>query len=196
MGNVRGENGELATEVYIVDLPDEVTRARQGRPLEGSVEMRPAPPVGANQRRLTFTLSRRYPGVQGMRHFPRTSPDGSKIAFKLKDDDGLIQLFTVSPRGGEPVQLTRNAHSVETTFNWSPDGKFVVFGMDGSLCVAEVPGGFVMRLTKPSETSIFNPQFSNTGRWIAYNRMVAVDKQEVPHIFLIDFSSIDQNPGG
>lgn len=67
----------------------------------------PAPPAGVRQRRLTFTAERRFPGLAtSPRHWLRTSPDGSAIACLMKDDEGVVQLWLVSPNSGEPRQLT------------------------------------------------------------------------------------------
>jgi hypothetical protein len=51
----------------------------------------PLSPKGCTQRRLTFTAQRKFPGIQGPRHWLRSSPDGSRIAFLMKDDAGVVQ---------------------------------------------------------------------------------------------------------
>ena len=57
---------------------------------------------------VTLTGERRFPGVAGApRHWLRSSPDGSQIAFLMKDDGGVVQLWTVSPNGSEPRQVSR-----------------------------------------------------------------------------------------
>ena len=76
--------------------------------LAGTERRMPFPPKGVVQRRLTFTADRPFPGIQGPRHWLRSSPDGRRIAFLMKDEDGLVQLWTVSPNGGAPAQVTRN----------------------------------------------------------------------------------------
>ena len=75
--------GQVITEVFLVDLPDDITIAGDG-PLEGTATHRPRPPRGHVQRRLTFTAGRRHPGLQGPRHWLRSSPDGAKIAFLMR----------------------------------------------------------------------------------------------------------------
>ena len=82
-GEGRGtREGRVITEVFLVDLPDDITIAGDGR-LEGTATHRPRPPRGTVQRRLTFTANRRHPGLQGPRHWLRSSPDGAKIAFLM-----------------------------------------------------------------------------------------------------------------
>lgn len=53
---------------------------------------------------------------------PSFSPDGRKISFFMNETTGDIQIYTISPEGGNPVQVTfakgeRNIHP-----RWSPDG--------------------------------------------------------------------------
>src|SRR5439155_25949486 len=123
-GQVVTARGEAISEVFIVDLPEDVTVPGDG-PLEGTATRRPLPPKGTVQRRLTDTAGRRHPGLQGPRHWLRSSPDGRRIAFLMKDEDGVVQLWTVSPNGGEPVPVTRNRWDVASAFTWDPDGRRV-----------------------------------------------------------------------
>ncbi len=170
-GNVVSASGETLSEMFIVDLPDRLDVPGDG-PLAGTESLRPSPPQGAVQRRLTRTENRRYPGLQGPRHWLRSSPEGSQIAFLMKDDEGIAQLWAVSPNGGEPSQLTHNKYPVASAFSWSPDGRSIAHVMDGSVCLTEVATGETRRLTAPdrSETGP-RPEacvFSPDGEKIAY----------------------------
>jgi hypothetical protein len=138
--------GKPVAEVFIADLPDDLTRPGFW-PLQGTEFRRPAPPLGVTQRRLTFTTHHKYPGIQGPRHWLRSSPDGSRIGFLRNDPAGVVQFFTVSPNGGDPVQVTRNPHPVASCFTWHPDGRRVAFVMDGSVCLTDVTTGTTTRLT-------------------------------------------------
>ncbi|MCF3649797.1 DUF3748 domain-containing protein [Synoicihabitans lomoniglobus] len=175
-GLVTAADGQTHAEVFIVDLPAELTRAGAA-PLQGSATTRPAPPRGVSQRRLTFTSERRHRGVAAVpRHWLRVSPDGAAIAFLMRDDAGEAQLWTVSPRGGAPRQVTRNSQGVASAFTWSPDGRRIAHVMDGSVCVTDVASGGTRRLTEraagdrvPSaEACVFSPD----GRTIAFTRVV------------------------
>jgi hypothetical protein len=72
-GTVVTKTGETISEVFITDLPDDLTAPGDG-PLEGTSTHRPWPPKGVTQRRLTFTAGRKFPGVRGPRHWLHTSP--------------------------------------------------------------------------------------------------------------------------
>jgi len=172
-GEVAAPNGSSHAEVFVVDLPEDVTQPGNG-PLAGTATKRPRPPKGTVQRRITFTADRKFPGLQGPRQWLRSSPDGSRIAFLMKDDAGVVQLWTVSPNGGAPVPVTHNPFSIASAFSWSPDGKFVAHVMDNSVCVTDMAKGETRRLTPRtadavaprSEACVFSPD----GKHIAYMR--------------------------
>lgn len=174
-GQVVTAQGETISEAFIVDLPEDVTVPGNG-PLAGTEKRMPSPPKGAAQRRLTYTADRKFPGLQGPRHWLRSSPDGSRIAFLLKDDHGLVQLWTVSPNGGLPTQITRNPWSVASAFSWSPDGQHLAHVMDNSVCLTDTRTGQTRRLTPRSDdASAPRPEacvFSPDGQKIACVRRV------------------------
>ncbi|HYG73725.1 MAG TPA: DUF3748 domain-containing protein [Planctomycetota bacterium] len=179
-GEVLLEDGRASWEVFVVDLPEDVTVAGDG-PLEGTPTRRPLPPRGTAQRRLTFSGAKKFPGIQGPRHWLRSSPDGSQIAFLMRDDAGVVQLFCVSPQGGALRQITRNASSIASAFSWSPDGRRIAHVMDGSVCVTRVESGETVRLTQRAEGELApRPEacvFSPDGNWIAYVKRVATFNQ-------------------
>ena len=190
-GEVVTENGETISEVFVADLPDDLTQASNG-PLQGTLTTRPLPPRGAIQRRLTFTSNRKFPGLQGPRHWLRSSPDGAKIAFLMRDDDGIVQLWTISPNGGAPQQITRDKRSIASAFSWRRDGRFIAYAADNSIFVVNVENGQSQRLTRrfddedaPLPLAVV---FSPDGKFIAYQRRVA-DKNgaRANQIFVVDF---------
>jgi hypothetical protein len=172
-GQVVTEQGETISEVFIADLPEDLTAAGDG-PLAGTETRRPSPPRGVAQRRLTRTAGRKFPGLQGPRHWLRSSPDGARIAFLMKDDAGVVQLWTISPNGGEPAQLTHNPQSIASAFTWSSDGRFIAHAMDNSVCVTEANTGVTTRLTSRSDDATApRPEacvFSPDGQKLAYVR--------------------------
>ncbi len=172
-GHVRTDTGDTISEVFIADLPDDLTVPGDG-PLEGTSTRRPAPPKGTTQRRLTFTASDKYPGLQGPRHWLRSSPDGSRIGFLKKDDAGIVQFWTLSPNGGPPVQVTRNPDPVASAFTWHPDGRRVAFVLDNSVCVTDTRSGETTRLSpRDDDATAPRPEacvVSPDGRRIAFVR--------------------------
>ena len=163
-------------EVFVCDLPDDPAEfeVAGSAPLEGTVALRPAPPRGVSQRRITFTSGRQHPGIQGPRHWLRSSPDGARIAFLMRDDAGIVQLFTVSPNGGELRQVTHAPWNVASAFTWSPDGRHIACVADGSVQLVDAIGGGSTRLTVAAagvgpprpEACVFSPD----GRRIAFMR--------------------------
>ncbi|MGA2499721.1 MAG: DUF3748 domain-containing protein [Tepidisphaeraceae bacterium] len=147
-GHVLTQDGSTISEVFIVDLPDDLTQSDDG-PLQGTETRRPFPPEGCVQRRLTCTAGRKYPGIQGPRHWLRSSPADSRIAFLMKDDDGIVQLWTIAPAGGRPRQLTHNFRPIASAFSWSPDGNYIAHIMDNSVCLTDAKSGQTHRLTQP-----------------------------------------------
>ena len=180
-GHVQTDEGRTISEAFVVDLPEDITIADAG-PLEGTEIRRPQPPRHARQRRLTFTSTRKYPGLQGPRHWLRSAPDGSRIAMLMRDAAGVVQIWTVSPNGGQPVQVTRNHWDVASARSWSPDGKRIAYVADNSIFAAEVETGLSMRFTpRSSDAHAPRPEscvFSPDGTMIAYVRTVAANHDE------------------
>lgn len=172
-GQVVTPRGATIPEVFLADLPTDLTQPGEG-PLEGTATRMPCPPRGVTQRRLTFTADRKYPGIQGPRHWLRTSPDGARIVFLMKDDQGIAQLWTVSPAGGPPAQVTHNPWPIASAFTWSPEGRRVAHVMDNSVCVTDMDTGATTRLTPRREDATApRPEacvFAPDGRKIAYVR--------------------------
>ncbi len=187
-GQVVTESGETISEVFVVDLPEDVTQVGDG-PLAGTETQMPRPPQGTIQRRITFTAKRKFPGIQGPRHWLRSSPDGSRIAFLMRDDNGIAQLWTVSPNGGAPRQVTRNPWSIASAFSWSPEGGQVACVMDNSVFVIDAQTGRSTRLTHRSADELApRPEacvFSPDGRAIAYVRRVPVDGAVFNQVFSV-----------
>jgi dipeptidyl aminopeptidase/acylaminoacyl peptidase len=175
-------------EMFVADLPLDLTRPGD-RPLQGTPTRRPAPPAGTFQRRLTRTAGRRFPGIAGPRHWPRSSPDGSAIAFLLADDDGIPHLHTTSPNGGPITPLTRGPLGIASSFTWSPDGRRIACVADRSVVTVDTATGRIDRLTAKSppesaprpEACIFSPD----GCRIAYIRRVPDQRGEFNQVFVV-----------
>ncbi len=187
-GTVISAKGDPFVEVFLVDLPDDLTRAGD-RTLEGTATTSPAPPRGTQQRRLTYTENRKYPGLQGVRHWLRSSPDGSQIAFLMRDDNGVIQIWVISPNGGEPRQVTVGDFDVASAFSWSPSGDRIAYVADNSVFTTDIASGETVRRTERSDSSSApRPEacvFSPDGSRIAYVRRVASGAGDFNQIFVV-----------
>ncbi|GJM33591.1 MAG: biopolymer transporter Tol [Saprospiraceae bacterium] len=188
LGDVRDDQGQVLSEVFVVDVPDDITAAEAGKPIEGTNMTRPMPPAGTTQRRLTFTGKRRHPGVQGPRHWLRSSPDGSVVFFMMKDEGGIVQIYGVSPNGGEIQQITKNDFSIATSFNVSPDGKWLCYGSQERVFVTEISSGLSKQVSPdPSEkfSALQGINWSNDGKMIVYNRKVETGGAAYYQVFLL-----------
>ena len=192
-GSVVTAKGETLSEVFIADLPADLTQTG-GSPLAGTPSTRPNPPSGVVQRRLTFTAERKFPGLQGPRHWLRCSPDGSRIAFLMKDDAGIVQLWTISPNGGSPAQLTHNPWPIASAFTWSPDGRHLTHVMDNSVFLTDATSGHSQRLTERTpdasaplaEACVFSPD----GKQIAFMRRVDMDGRRFSQICVASLTDL------
>ena len=150
-GQVISSKGEEVTELFVVDLPDQlpVESLREAR-VSATGRIEPLP--SAQQRRLTFTSDRRYPGLQGTRHWLRSSPDGTRIACLMKDDLGISQIWTVSPATSEVQQLTRNSTDISSALTWSSDGRWIAHGLAGQVCLTDTATGTTRPIVSRGET--------------------------------------------
>lgn len=175
LGDVRDKNGNKLTEVFVVDLPEDLTVEGDDGPLQGTETTRPGVPAGVIQRRITFTDSEINPGVQGPRHWMRTSPDGSKIYFLRKDSNGVVQIYSVSPNGGDIIQETSNQFSVETCLSVHPNGRFIAYGSNQEVYLTDLEQHTTKQLTdskgKDSD-ALCAINWSNDGKKLAYNRRI------------------------
>lgn len=188
-GEVRARDGRKIPEVFVVDLPDDLTVSGEGA-LQGTEDERPHPPRGVVQRRLTFTADRRHPGLATPRHWVRSDRQGTRIAFLMKDDAGIAQLCTVPVAGGPPAQLTANPWPIASAFTWSPDGRSIAAVCDNSVFQIDVTTGRCERLTERFDDaqapSTLACVFSPNGGQIAYLRPVeSPDGRRFNQIFLI-----------
>jgi dipeptidyl aminopeptidase/acylaminoacyl peptidase len=182
IGDTLSNSGEKVPELFIVDLPkDEQGWKRAGsEPLEGTADKMPAPPAGVVQRRLTFTHQNRFPGLVNVpRHWVRSHPQAKEIAFLMRDDNGVVQLWLIAPEGGEPRQLTHNASDIQSAFNWHPSGDALGFVLENRIALADSLTGKVTFLTSdhgnpPSGDAIV---FSPNGQLIAWMEETAGFRQ-------------------
>ncbi|MEM9389086.1 MAG: DUF3748 domain-containing protein [Bacteroidota bacterium] len=188
LGDAYTKSNQKITEVFLVDLPDDITRADSNKPLQGTNNTRPNCPAGTHQRRLTYTEDRKFPGVQGPRHWLKSLPDGSEILFLMKDNKSRVQLYGVSPVGKQVRQITHNDFSIETAFTIAPDGKYVAYGVGEEIYVTALSRGQTRRIspkTDGSHSGLQSIEWSNDGKMLAYNRKVKSGGKSYFQIFLL-----------
>ncbi|MFS9434823.1 DUF3748 domain-containing protein [Citrobacter sp. C348] len=173
IGDTLSVNGEKVPELFIVDLPQDESGWKQSgdAPLEGSESTMPAPPAGVVQRRLTFTHDRAFPGlVNQPRHWVRSHPLASEIAFLMRDDHGVVQLWLISPQGGAPRQLTHCSSDIQSAFNWHPSGQWLGFVLENRIACCDAQTGEIDFLTKSHEAppSADAYVFSPDGQQVAW----------------------------
>ncbi len=174
-GEVTNPDGTKKTEVFVLDLPEDLTKANPCKPLEGTTTSRPNVPDAVAQRRITYTAN----GIQGPRHWLRCTSNGNLIAFLSKDDKEIIQLFGVSPNGGKIRQLTFNSYSIQGTFNFSSDGRHLAYLADNSVFVTDVKTHKSKRLTPRAsneENVTGSVVWSNHGYMLAFNKYIKDEK--------------------
>jgi len=159
--------GAVRNEVYIADIPEDITVAGPDGPLEGTATTFPMPPLGTVQRRLTWSDS----DCGGI---IRCSLDGSRIAFTR---GGQIQL--ISPLGGDAVQATSLPTGATKPW-WDPSGDYIYCVSDNSIWRTNVIEGDAQfgqseRITDAALYPGSAPDalcVAPNGQWIAFNRKV------------------------
>ncbi|MCG2613679.1 DUF3748 domain-containing protein [Terrimonas sp. NA20] len=184
-GNLRNDKGNLKTEIFIVDIPDDILQQAASMSFHPTTGSRLAIPPGLTHRRISFTAN----GVtDSPRHWLRSSADGSRIAFLAEDKRGHIQLFCISPNGGIPEQLTNFDFSIQGPFNFSSDGRFIAYIADNSVFITELSTATALRVTQRTDDRskpVGAVNWSYDGSMLCYNRYVEMNGDNFLQIFLL-----------
>jgi eukaryotic-like serine/threonine-protein kinase len=116
---------------------------------------------------------------------PAWSPDGRYIAFLRILSANRVGLFLVSAIGGPERKLTEIS-SGWGGVAWHPEGKWLAFPDQNSICLLSVDTGEKRKLTfPPSGRSDETPAFSPDGRRLAFSRNFT---QGVSEMYLLALS--------
>lgn len=164
------------TDVFVVDVPDDITQPGPLGPLQGTEFTYPRPPLGAVTRRLTHTAAASDPALRGVAGHVRCDASGRHVVYQAKARRGADvedQVFVVSPTDGAIRQVTDVPGGVGTFFRISPDGEWVaVAHKDGSVWRHAI-GHDAARQVAPCGTNLpTNLVISPDSRVVAYNRSV------------------------
>ena len=116
---------------------------------------------------------------------PVWSPDGTWIAY-ISDHDGDEQwdIFMVSPKTGDVVNLTTSPESAEIEPAWAPDGRSMAYatkpktGSSYEIELMDIATRHVTHVTRntPKELSNSAPIFSHDGKFVIYTQSHATGK--------------------
>jgi len=138
--------------------PAEAPRRRRGRP-PGST----GTPARARPARDPLTIEQ-IVAVESPRDF-RLHPRDRIVAYTA-EAAGARQLFTLSLRGGFPIQTTASEKGVNDP-QWSPDGRRLAFVREDAMWVVEADGSRQTQLSAhPAGTSV--PRWSPDGRRLGF----------------------------
>ena len=111
---------------------------------------------------------------------PRWSPDGKQIVFtdlanvtSLILDSRLSKVYVVSAEGGSPQRLLPDEKGQDGDPTWSPDGRRIAYGWQGSskfgatceIRILDLPSRRIT--TVPGSVGMCSPRWSPDGRYIA-----------------------------
>lgn len=167
-GHARDGQGQLKTEIFIADLPD------QSASLVGDVgsdRSLPRVPDAIQNRRISFLKDGVSPTP---RHWLRSTADGSLIGFYAVDENDMVQLWGISPNGGQARQLSQLPVSADGPFNFSPDGAYAACPAGNRIWLVRLSDGATAAVTSEQYPSPLNGAviWSPNGNKLAYNRIV------------------------
>ena len=114
----------------------------------------------------------------------RLSPDGRTIAY-IKDSESLSDVYLLPFKGGWPSRISTDRDLVaywdDEIPQWSPDSKWIAFGIDGHVHLVPVEGGLPRKITDFAE-SAFAPKWMPDSNHL----IVGVTRHETDQLVLTD----------
>ena len=121
---------------------------------------------------------------QYSRWFPRWSPDSTRLSYErrnLKTNERQLMVWSRQTHEEEPLAAP---NSNVGAYDWSPDGKWLVFATANEIALASVAAAphvetAVRRIPYDgSEYSVYQTQLSPDGRWILFEAVAESPKLE------------------
>src|SRR5437868_10543407 len=156
--------------------------------ISGRMNLWTVPAEGGWPTQLTISEQRQFS--------PTWSPDGKWVAYQSDyDGDEQWDIFLVSPKTGQVVNLTNTREIAEESPAWSPDGRFLAYTVKPKTSsVFEIDVyDMVMRQVKhlttgtPKDKLNAGPIWSKDGKLIVYTQQQ--DKGTDSNIFIADVAS-------
>lgn len=191
LGDVLTPAGNKSTELFIVDLPEDALAQDQLYRSQSTASQRRLRPCSAiRQRRLTYLTEGPEPGLQGVRFWPRSTPDGEFVFALKKDERGIVQFWRVRTSDGYTQQWTRNIYDIASAFTVSGDGRWIAHAMNSAVCVTSCIDGRTIYLTESfsveegplPEAVVWSP----LGNSIAFVRPQYIAGEMYNQIFVVD----------
>jgi Tol biopolymer transport system component len=107
----------------------------------------------------------------------------------MKDDKGIVQIFSIPTLGGTVRQVTHLAHAIQSQFNVSPDGKQLSAVADNSIWLIEIVTGNAVRVTEKSQDEnapVGGALWRHDGKVLVFNRYIGEGDQRYLQIIKID----------
>jgi hypothetical protein len=167
-GWVRDQNGKRKTEIFKIDLPENLSTDRKGFPLEGTEMLRPQVPKNIIQKRVSDTLK----GVSSFRHWLRSDPTGNIVYFLMEDDKFCTNIFSLDLSNNKISQVTYHNESINSPFNISSDGTKLVYFSAYKLYIYDLSINQSILLLEEDLEHYGIPNFDKNGKFIFYNKYV------------------------
>ncbi len=185
-GAVRNDSGELIREIFVSDLDNQENPQDAILPREISSRELLEPARSCKQRRLTHTFSRTYPGVQGIRNWLVSSPDGKHIYAPMRDENGIVQLHRIETSNGSIDQITDWEHSMEGQISLNAQGTVCSNICDQRVCLTHVATGKSVWVTNRMEHQLSGAVHFVGEHRIVFNRIVGDKSNEYIQVFVCE----------
>ncbi len=180
LGDVISTYNQKVKELFIVDIPEQLSLGNQPSIVAGTLTDMPTPPASFRQRRLTWTAESNYPGCSGI---VRSSSDGSKIAYLSRDENGIQQIFLMSPLGGQPEQITHFDIPIQSGARWHPNGTHIIFSLENRIIILNIRTQNWTALTTQMSQTPSAIVWSKDGKTIGFNLR---DENNFQQIYILD----------